>query len=104
MTELGWGEFEAGIRIFFKDPDEKVSCTTEYAADLSSVNLLDVSVISSVSHLNFISHCCSVLVSPRAQPVDILHMIRLHPEGASQSVCKKVRGVSWLFICHLPLE
>jgi hypothetical protein len=22
---MGWGEFEAGIRIFFKDPDEKVS-------------------------------------------------------------------------------
>jgi transcription initiation factor IIF auxiliary subunit len=24
VTEMGWGEFEAGIRIFFKDPDEKV--------------------------------------------------------------------------------
>lgn len=23
VTEMGWGEFEAGIRIFFKDPDEK---------------------------------------------------------------------------------
>ena len=21
---MGWGEFEAGIRIFFNDPDEKV--------------------------------------------------------------------------------
>lgn len=24
VTELGWGEFEVGMRIFFKDPDEKV--------------------------------------------------------------------------------
>lgn len=27
VTEMGWGEFEAGIRIFFKDPDEKVRDT-----------------------------------------------------------------------------
>jgi transcription initiation factor IIF auxiliary subunit len=25
VTEMGWGEFEAGVRIFFKDPDEKVT-------------------------------------------------------------------------------
>ena len=25
---MGWGEFEAGIRIFFKDPDEKVRPAT----------------------------------------------------------------------------
>jgi YEATS domain-containing protein 4 len=24
VTEMGWGEFEAGIRIYFKDPEEKV--------------------------------------------------------------------------------
>ena len=23
MSEFGWGEFEAGIRIFFRDPDEQ---------------------------------------------------------------------------------
>ena len=28
VTEMGWGEFEAGIRIFFKDPDEKVRPAT----------------------------------------------------------------------------
>lgn len=25
ITETGWGEFEAGIRVFFKDPNEQVT-------------------------------------------------------------------------------
>ena len=36
---MGWGEFEAGIRIFFKDPNEKVSpwCVRVCVGDMSDL-------------------------------------------------------------------
>jgi hypothetical protein len=94
LTETGWGEFEAGIRVFFRDADEQVHLRSYIYTYMHNVHIRKwchgvlmvmmcghVAVVALMSlspynNCNCNCNCCS-------QPLDLTHTILLyHPEAA----------------------